>query len=360
MCDLARFDMPDLSLALKLSAIALLLFATSTLFIAGRFSARAIAAGIFTLSIAGYLGCQLCHTFAFPQWFDWLIHVGCFGVPVAFYLLTESLFEDRFRFRWIYFVLFLFIEAVNFFLIIFLRIYTPAGQARFGDAATLLGALPQTVSLGFILFAIGKTLLRRRSDLDEKRRNFRLQFISITAAYMLLVLISEIAFHGKKAPAWLDLLHSAGVLATVWFFASFIFTLRPGTLGEVAAGKAASPGARSEVNTELLAKLEQAMSVEKAYTHESLSIRRLAELLGTQEYLLRRLINAGLGYRNFNDYLNELRIAEAVRILADKSQAAMPIIRIAMDLGFGSLAPFNRAFKDRKGMTPTEFRKASL
>ena len=168
----------------------------------------------------------------------------------------------------IYLVLFVFIEAVNFFLITFLRIYTPESQAHFGDAATLIGAIPQTVSLAFILFAIGKILLRRRSDLDEERRKFRLKFVTITAAYMLLVLISELAYQGKKAPAWLDLLHSAGVLATVWFFASRILTVKPGTLGEVtvAAKKTGEGAGRSEVNAELLAKLENAMRVEKIYT----------------------------------------------------------------------------------------------
>lgn len=337
----------------------MLLFSTSVLFLTGRFSARALVAGLFTLSIAGYLGCQLCHVFALPQWFNWLIHVGCFGVPLAFYLLTESLFEDKFGFRAIYLALFVFIETVNFYLIVFLRIYSPDSQAYFGDAAALLAALPQTVSLAFILFAIGKTLLRRRSDLDEERRKFRLKFVSITASYMLLVLVSELAFHGKKAPAWLDLLHSAGVLATVWFFALRIFTVRPGTVGEIANQKAAGGEKRSMIDVELRAKLDAAMQIEKIYTHESLSIRELAEHLGTQEYLLRRLINAGLGYRNFNDYLNEIRITEASRILADQAQNTVPIIRIAMDLGFGSLAPFNRAFKDRNGKTPTEFRKSA-
>lgn len=348
--------MIEFSLHTKTSAIVLLLFATSVLFVAGRFSARAIAAGLFTLSIAGHLGCQLCHALFIPQWLNWLIHVGCFGVPVAFYLLADSLFEDKFRFRWIYLVLFVFIEAVNFFLIIYLHIYTPESQVRFGDAAVLLMAVPQTVSLSYILFTLGKVLLRRRSDLDEGRRNFRLKFVTITAALMLLVLISELAYQGKRAPAWLELLHAAAVLATVWLFAVRIFTVRPGTLGEIYTPKVIA--AEREVDAGLLAKLETAMQTGKIYTNESLTIRRLAEILGTQEYLLRRLINAGLGYRNFNDYLNELRIHEAARMLSDKEQNSVPVIRIAMDLGFGSLAPFNRAFKERTGKTPTEFRRA--
>ena len=34
--------------------------------------------------------------------------------------------------------------------------------------------------------------------------------------------------------------------------------------------------------------------------------------------------------------------------------------RALFDLGFGFIGPFNRAFKDATGMTPTEFRRAHL
>jgi len=72
---------------------------------------------------------------------------------------------------------------------------------------------------------------------------------------------------------------------------------------------------------------------------------------------LRRLINQRLGYRNFNVFLNEHRIAEAKAALADPRQAEVPVITIAMDAGFQSLGPFNRAFKATTGVTPSEYRK---
>ena len=46
--------------------------------------------------------------------------------------------------------------------------------------------------------------------------------------------------------------------------------------------------------------------------------------------------------------------------LADPAQREVPIITIALDAGFGSLGPFNRAFKDATGQTPTEWRLAAL
>ena len=37
----------------------------------------------------------------------------------------------------------------------------------------------------------------------------------------------------------------------------------------------------------------------------------------------------------------------------------IPVLTIALDSGFQSLGPFNRAFKADTGMTPTEYRKAA-
>ena len=51
------------------------------------------------------------------------------------------------------------------------------------------------------------------------------------------------------------------------------------------------------------------------------------------------------------------RIEEAKAALADPAQAEVPVITIAMDAGFQSLGPFNRAFKATTGVTPTEYRK---
>ena len=101
------------------------------------------------------------------------------------------------------------------------------------------------------------------------------------------------------------------------------------------------------------------MRIDRAYRQEGLTIGKLAERLGTPEYRLRRLINAGLGQRNFNVYLNSSRIAEAKAALADRGQDAVPILTIVLDAGFNSLGPFNRAFRAETGRTPTDFRRVS-
>jgi AraC-like DNA-binding protein len=99
------------------------------------------------------------------------------------------------------------------------------------------------------------------------------------------------------------------------------------------------------------------MEYDKAYREDGLSIGGLAGKLGIPEYALRRLINQRLGYRNFNAFLNFYRLDDVMAALADPSQEAVPILTIALDAGFQSLGPFNRAFKSQTGMTPSEFRR---
>lgn len=98
------------------------------------------------------------------------------------------------------------------------------------------------------------------------------------------------------------------------------------------------------------------MEEQKIYREEGFTIRRLADKLNVREYRLRRLINGHLGYRNFNSFLNLYRIEEVARQLVEPETRHLPVLSIALDMGYRSLSPFNKAFKEIKGMTPTEYR----
>ena len=113
----------------------------------------------------------------------------------------------------------------------------------------------------------------------------------------------------------------------------------------------------SGADQKLVNALMRLMADERIYRHDNVSIGSLATKLSIPEYRLRRLINQKLGYRNFNVFLNNHRIEEAKAALADPAQAEVPVITIAMDAGFASLGPFNRAFKATTGVTPTEYRR---
>jgi AraC-like DNA-binding protein len=111
------------------------------------------------------------------------------------------------------------------------------------------------------------------------------------------------------------------------------------------------------VNPLLLNRLEQLMTKECIFREERLTIGALASRLAVPEERLRRAINESLGYRNFNAFINHYRLEDAKKALSDPSQHGVPVVTIAMDAGFQSLGPFNRAFKADTGMTPTEYRR---
>jgi AraC-like DNA-binding protein len=105
--------------------------------------------------------------------------------------------------------------------------------------------------------------------------------------------------------------------------------------------------------------LKRLMEEEKIFREEDFTIRRLADKLGVKEYRLRRLINGYLGYRNFNRFVNQYRIEEVALQLVGPETRHLPVLSIALDIGYRSLSPFNKAFKEIKGMTPTEYRNRS-
>jgi AraC-like DNA-binding protein len=130
--------------------------------------------------------------------------------------------------------------------------------------------------------------------------------------------------------------------------------------GDVSATAPEAENKPAAVEPELLRRLQRLMTVERAYRREGLTIGSLSAQLGVPEYRLRQLINEGLGHRNFNAFLNSYRIEEARAALADPGQEQVPVLTIAMDTGFQSIGPFNRAFKAATDLTPTEFRRLAL
>jgi AraC-like DNA-binding protein len=91
------------------------------------------------------------------------------------------------------------------------------------------------------------------------------------------------------------------------------------------------------------------------YRTEKLTLKKLSEATEIPEYRLRKVINQALGYRNFNDYINQLRVADAAERL--RNEPDTPVLNISLDVGYRTLSSFNRAFRDIQNATPTEFRQ---
>jgi AraC-like DNA-binding protein len=106
---------------------------------------------------------------------------------------------------------------------------------------------------------------------------------------------------------------------------------------------------------EIVQRLNSLLQVEKLYRNSRLSLVSLAERLSLQPYQLSGIINGRLG-RTFTDLLADFRMVEVKRRLSDPKETSN-ILDIAFDAGFGTKAAFNRVFKEREGLTPSDFKK---
>ncbi|MBN2077988.1 MAG: helix-turn-helix transcriptional regulator [Spirochaetes bacterium] len=127
-------------------------------------------------------------------------------------------------------------------------------------------------------------------------------------------------------------------------------TLRTGG-GEGDAGRA-EPGKRRTVTGSTEEKLKGIITfIEENYTSD-ISREGLAAAVGMNPNYFSGQFKEYTG-KKINDYINELRIREAVRRLGDTDEK---IIDVALTTGFDSLSTFNRAFRSVMGSTPSEYR----
>jgi AraC-like DNA-binding protein len=230
---------------------------------------------------------------------------------------------------------------------------------------------------GAILLFTGATLINvargRRADLDERRRRARIGFVAAVFVYALVAVALQVAYAGRL-PAELVRANVALLLACALLLSAWLAS-RPAHMhadierepaipqastvaapAELPAQPAATPLLRDRpaADEALVARIRAAMESDRIYRREALTVAGLAQALGSQEYRVRRAINQGLGYRNFNDFLHHYRLEEAsVRL---RTQRHLPILTIALDVGFGSIGPFNRAFRTRFACTPSQYR----
>jgi AraC-like DNA-binding protein len=211
--------------------------------------------------------------------------------------------------------------------------------------------------------ALWLTLKGRPDDLIERRRTFRLFFVVIVSLQMAAILVLELALSDALMPRWLELTNVTIIAALMIGLAIPMLRLNAEFFELESSSDSAGPmeeastlGAAERVLRDKLLELMGS----GYYRETGLTIRLLAEKLNYPEHQLRRLINGHLGYRNFSAFLNSHRIDEAKQWLADPERARTPVLTIALDLGYASLGPFNRAFKTETGMTPTDYRHRNL
>jgi AraC-like DNA-binding protein len=283
--------------------------------------------------------------------------------------------------------------AVGWFLLFVLAMFEDEPKARPGALAVVpvlilldligasasepwrvwLGVLANLTRVAVALLALAVIVRGWKGDLVEPRRRLRGPFLVTIATYILVTRSFMILSALGMAPGWF-MVTNAAILFLVATAASLVFLESRGELFEASpltadpraparrlarASPAALPCADLAAKADL-ERLQVLMETGEAWREEGLSIAGLALRARMPESQLRRLINDQLGYRNFPSFVNAHRIAAAKTRLSDPEEARTSISAIAFEIGFASLGPFNRAFKEETGVSPSEWRRKSL
>jgi AraC-like DNA-binding protein len=115
-------------------------------------------------------------------------------------------------------------------------------------------------------------------------------------------------------------------------------------------------GLTEEAAERIVSQLLEIMNRQMPYTDPSLTLSHLAEMIAVTPHNLSEVINSRLK-KNFYDFVNGYRIDQVKKDLIDPVKQQLKILTIAFDAGFNSKATFNTLFKEKTGMTPSEFRK---
>lgn len=219
------------------------------------------------------------------------------------------------------------------------------------------------VGLAVVLFTLVSVMLGHSDDLLEPRRRYRVLFVVLIGIQVCGILIAELLLDFDSPSNTLQVVNIVFIAALTLGLALPVLRIDGAAFSlpdvELAQDKELDGSELDPADRQLAERLLALMDGGHFRT-ANLSIGKLAKELKVPEYHLRRLINKHLDFQNFSSFLNHYRIRDAKVMLVDPDQAPKKVLSIAMNLGYGSVGPFNRAFKQATGLTPSEYRQRYL
>ncbi len=211
-----------------------------------------------------------------------------------------------------------------------------------------------------------------KDDLVPSRRRFRILFIAPVTAYMSImsVFLSYLSLaymppaEFPEYPVFYIVYNSFGLVLTAvlaaWFFgparAAGVFDNSFVSAEPEELEPSPDQDARSAADIGTEGKILQAMGKDELFRVQGLTIGMMSKELELPEHVVRRVINRKMGFRNFSSFVNGYRIEAAKDNLASLPAGEASVLEVAFNVGYQSLAPFNRAFKEATGMTPSRYR----
>jgi AraC-like DNA-binding protein len=342
--------MPTAELVIRIAVFTELVILVAVLLRDSRGNRSYRCAALLLLGVAAYCLAPLVLGVWQWGWPGYPIILLAIVVPVLFWYFVNAVFSDALSVHpavlWL---------ALSTAVVGLLTLATGRGESlQAGQGlATALDWVSQISKFAWLAAAFVALLRGWQADLVESRRRLRRLIVVATGCYIGAVLVIEL-FLPDPIPSWIEMLNMCMLLLATSSLCLYFLSLRE---SNVFAAMAASAAVTEPTHSALAVAVLALMDKERAYASDALSIKSLADQLRTQSHQLRLVINGELGYRNFNAFINQYRIEEVAHRLAQPEFRDTPLLTLALEAGFRSLAPFNRSFKDHYNVTPSDYRQ---
>lgn len=185
------------------------------------------------------------------------------------------------------------------------------------------------------------------SHLDETRRH-KYWLIIILIVYNILVSITDLlaisdAMNLEKAV----FLKTMTDVAFFYLTITSIFRVFNKNFGIAEVGDGLTVR-----DKRIAAGIKQMLENDKPYREMGFSRGMMSDKFALTEQHLSRIINT-VFKKSFTDLMNEYRVREAKELLG---KSELQVTQISHDVGFNSIATFNRVFKNSTNMSPRDYR----
>jgi AraC-type DNA-binding domain-containing proteins len=109
---------------------------------------------------------------------------------------------------------------------------------------------------------------------------------------------------------------------------------------------------RPELNSDTFRQISPVLTYISYHYAENISVKKMASVCNLSETYFRTVFKNAIGYPPLS-YLTNVRMKMAKALL---QSTTLSIISISQNIGYSTLSSFNRTFKARFGITPTEYR----
>jgi len=207
-------------------------------------------------------------------------------------------------------------------------------------------------------------------NVSKKEKGERVFFLVTIMTSVLAIKLTSVVFApGSPAMQWVESTVPLFVLVNTQILMLFRYQKKESNFKEFCDDKNAMPSIQGEAinlsesdetsheDKEIAETVSLLLVNEQLFLQANLKVSNIARKIDLPEFRISKAMRNHLNAKNFNQYVNELRVNYARKILEDSNKLHWSVLVVGLESGFASVGSFTRSFKAQCGVTPNQYRQ---